>query len=369
MTTVFIKKSTYAYEQLRPAIFEMLTAMDDGRVGRGTRVLVKPNLLLPAGPDKAVLTHPHVVRAAVEYALQKGARVRVGDSPALGPFDRIMELGGFARALEGLDVECRPFKATVRLDIGPPYGGIDVARAVVESDAVINLAKLKTHGQMLLTLGVKNMFGCIVGLMKPEWHLRAGIERDTFAHLLVQVYRSLAPAFTLVDGILAMEGQGPGKTGRPRPLGLLVGSRDAVAADRVICKILGLPPEELATHRAAVGLGLGGGTLRVIGDLPILRDFQFPHLGPLIYGPRPLHPFVRRHLLQKPVADTRLCGVCGKCWQYCPAKAITRDQTRIVFDYDKCIRCCCCQEVCPEGAIWIKEPWPGRLVRRIAGLK
>ncbi len=109
---------------------------------------------------------------------------------------------------------------------------------------MINLAKLKTNTQMLLTLGVKNLFGCIVRLQKPEWHLRAGVDREMFAPLLVQIHYAIAPAATIIDGVLAMEGQGPGRSGTPRQIGTLIGGRDAAAVDAAVCRMLKLAPEK-----------------------------------------------------------------------------------------------------------------------------
>ena len=143
----------------------------------GMRVLIKPNFLAPAAPERAMTTHPLVVRAVVEHVLGQGGRPTVADSPGRGSFERLLREGGYAQALAGLDVAVRPFRETVKVDIGAPFGRIDLAREAVQADLVVNLPKLKTHTMMLLTLGVKNLFGCVVGLAKPEWHMRSGIDR------------------------------------------------------------------------------------------------------------------------------------------------------------------------------------------------
>jgi uncharacterized protein (DUF362 family) len=155
----------------------------------------------------------------------------------------------------------------------------------MEADVVINLAKLKTHTQMMLTLGVKNLFGCIVGLKKPEWHMRTGVDRQMFGRLIVSIFEAVGPAYTIMDGILAMEGQGPGKSGTPRELGLLMGGKNAHAVDHVVCLQVGLDPDTLETHRNARALGVYDGSVHINGDLNILNDFQFPELGSLTMGP------------------------------------------------------------------------------------
>ena len=220
MATVFFVQSEYDDPALKRAVFGLLDRIASLRIEKGARVLIKPNFLAPARPERAMTTHPLVLRAAVEYVLDKGGRPLVADSPGMGTFERLLREGGYAEALKGLDVEVRPFKETVRVDIGEPFGRIEIAREALEADVVVNLPKLKTHTQMLLTVGVKNLFGCIVGLKKPEWHMRSGVDRHMFARLLVQHLRAAVnPAATLVDGIVAMEGQGPGRERCSAPAG------------------------------------------------------------------------------------------------------------------------------------------------------
>ncbi|MBN1612843.1 MAG: DUF362 domain-containing protein [Deltaproteobacteria bacterium] len=367
MSGVVVRRASYRYEDLRSRFFEIMDALDGGAlIGPGRDVLIKPNLLSPAKPDQAVLTHPLVVRAAAEYVLQRGGRPRVGDSPGVGSCRRVVRESGIAGALSDLDVEFCEFTRSVKADVGEPFGRIDLAAEALEAPVMINLPKLKTHAQMGLTLGVKNLFGCVVGLRKAQWHLRAGIDRDLFARLLVQIYRCINPAFTVIDGILAMEGEGPGRRGVPRELGLLLGSRDALAADRTVCRILGQSPERLPVPKVAGQMGLCGGELDIDceGPLPAVSGFRLPALTRLTYGPELLQGFIRRHLLQRPVCDAPLCTQCGKCWEMCPAGAIKPLEKTLRFDYDRCIRCYCCVEVCPQGALHTAESLAGRFVRR-----
>jgi uncharacterized protein (DUF362 family)/ferredoxin len=369
MSDVIIRKATYDYENLKPIIFEVLDAISNGLIQKQRRVLIKPNLLSPAKPEKAILTHPLVVKAVAEYVLSKGGHPQISDSPAMGSFDRVLKEGGFKNAFKDLNVEFRPFLETIQKDIGEPFGHIEIAGEAVEADVVINLAKLKTHTQMLLTLGVKNLFGCIIGLKKPEWHMRSGVNRKMFARLLVQICQAVKPSITLVDGILAMEGQGPGKSGKPRYLGVLVGSSDAPAADWAICQMLGIDPDSLPTLKAARELDLLNESIRITGDAIRVDDFELPVLGPLTFGPRLFRKFMRKHLVQRPAVDKNHCQLCGECWQYCPADAITPYERIIGFDYDRCIRCYCCVEICPHGALEAMETLPGKVIRRISRLK
>lgn len=367
MTKVFIRNATYDPSTLRTLVNEMFDSMGPKWIVRGARVLVKPNLLMPAAPDKGIVTHPTLCRAVVQYLLDRGAHVQVSDSPGVGSFRKVVTETGYKEALEGLNVVLKPFEGSVEVDIGEPFGRIPIAQEAMEADLVINLAKLKSHAQMFLTLGVKNVFGCIVGLRKPEWHMRTGVDRLMFGRLLVQIYQAVAPAFTIVDGILALEGQGPGKSGRPRELGLLVGGANGHAVDKTICTLLGLDPGQLLTCAQAREMSIFDGYVHVNGDIHIVDDFKFPELNSLSIGPESFSRFMRKYLLQKPVVDNKKCKLCGECWKICPAKAINHNMRGVQFDYNLCIRCYCCLEVCPYGAVCAKEPLLGKIRRRLIG--
>jgi Pyruvate/2-oxoacid:ferredoxin oxidoreductase delta subunit len=191
-----------------------------------------------------------------------------------------------------------------------------------------------------------------------------GIDRERFAELLVRIHAAVGPRVTLLDGVLAMEGPGPGKGGVPREVGVIMGSSDAFSLDAAVCRMLGLQPDDLPTNRVAARAGLLPDGLVIDGRLPSVRDLRLPAITPLVFGPRALHRFLRKHLLQRPVCDAARCVHCGECWKICPAKAIAREARGLGFDYDACIRCYCCVEVCPHGAITARERPAGRVVRR-----
>ncbi|MBF0508696.1 MAG: DUF362 domain-containing protein [Deltaproteobacteria bacterium] len=365
MPRVMVRKAEYDYAVLKPIIFEMLQAFDQGRIKANTQVLIKPNLLFPTSPETAILTHPLIIKAAAEYVLEKGGRVSISDSGAIGAFEKALKLNGITKALEGLPVVLKEFKNSVRVSVGEPFGEIELAEDAVAAEVIINLPKLKTHSQMMLTLGVKNMFGCVVGFRKPEWHLRAGVSREKFAHLLVAICSALKPTVTILDGILALEGEGPGKGGQPRHLGLIIAGDDTLAVDVTVCRLLGLEPLELLTSKVAHGLGLLDPAIELEGELPRIKGFRLPATIPLLFGPRIFHGFLRKNLIQRPVAQSARCKLCGECWQYCPAKAISHDRRKVTFDYDKCIRCYCCIEVCPHAALTTNEPLPGKIIRKM----
>lgn len=365
MSKVFIRKSEYNYKTLRPVFFEIMDRTAGNMIQKNSRVVIKPNLLAPSLPEKAIVTHPLIIKAAVEYVLDKEARPVISDSSAIGSFEKIIKESGIRTALEGLKVEYSEFKTSVAVDVGKPFNEIEIAGDAVNADFLINLPKLKTHAQMLLTLGIKNLFGCIVGMKKPEWHFRTGVDREMFARLLVKIYKAVNPSITIMDGILAMQGEGPGKGGEPRHIGVILGSRDTPAVDIAICNMLGISPDSVLTNKSAIEQGLAAEEITFDGDLPEVKDFKLPEIVPLVFGPKRFHGFMRRHLVQRPVCNDSFCKLCGECWNYCPAKAITHDKKKIHFNYEKCIRCYCCIEVCPHGALSAHETLTGKTARRL----
>jgi uncharacterized protein (DUF362 family)/Pyruvate/2-oxoacid:ferredoxin oxidoreductase delta subunit len=369
MSTVYFRKAEYNYSTLRPVVFNLLNSVGGDQIHKDCRVVIKPNLLAPASPEKAVLTHPLIIKAVADYVLEKGARPCISDSPAVGSFEKILKESGIKSALEGMNVEYKAFKDIHVVDVGEPFKKIEIASDAVKADVLINLPKLKTHTQMLLTLGVKNLFGCIVGMKKPEWHLRAGVDREMFARLLVKIYQAIKPEMTILDGILSMEGQGPGKGGTPRQLGVLMASSNAAAIDVAVCRMLGVSTEKMLTTKIAIEQELVNEDINIDGDMPDMKDYKFPEITPVLFGPKSLHGYIRRHLVQRPVCDDELCKVCGECWKYCPAHAIEHDNKKIRFDYDSCIRCYCCIEVCPHGALSAKETVTGKIARNVLKLK
>ncbi len=363
---VYFKKiNKYDYSLIRPAFFEMMGTIGSLKIAANDTVLIKPNFLTHAKPEQAVVTHPLIVKAAVEYVLEMGGRPRISDSPASGSVKKIMKAGGFDEALKGLDVEIAEFEDYVKVDVGEPFGEIEIARDAMETDHIINLPKFKTHVMMLMTLGVKNLFGCIVGLKKPAWHLKTGVDGDYFARLLVKIYAAVNPTVTIIEGILGMEGQGPGKSGVPRQIGVLIGSQNSVCADIGACRMVRMRPESLFTTKAAIEMGLALSEIDVRGEFFEIDGYKMPIRWSPSGGPAFIQRFTRRHLTQRPVVDPEACKLCGDCWTYCPAKAIEKKDDSLVFDYDKCIRCYCCIEVCHHAALKGVEPVFGKLINRL----
>jgi len=363
--SVIIKKSSYDYDILKPHVFEMLEKLGGSDIAPNSRVLIKPNFLVSAKPESAIVTHPLLIKAVVEYVLEKGGLPQISDSPAFGSFGRILKESGTQEALKGLSVKCKPFEASRSIDIGEPFGAIDIAEDALTADFVINLPKLKTHNLMFLTLGVKNLFGCVIGLKKPEWHFKMGSNLDMFARLLVRIHETIRPRITILDGILALEGEGPGRGGKPKHVGLLLGSADTYALDETVGKLLRIDPDRIPTIKCARAMGISFAPALPESELNIysqdISDFTFPKNTTYSDAVGAVQGFARRFLMARPAADRAACSLCNACAKICPAAAALPMSDRIIFDYNKCIRCYCCTEVCPQGAIRISETILGKL--------
>ena len=378
-SVVSIRKCRDYEPALLRATLEKVLA-DLGGIGsyvtRGDRVLLKPNLLWGAPPEAAVVTHPAFVEAIATLIVDAGATPFIGDSPSIGGLARALSKSGYDPFMKRLAIQAVPFTEIVSVDTptGRVFRRIDLAREVFGFDRLINLAKLKTHTQMMLTLAVKNLFGTIAGADKAMWHLKAGKDYDSFATVLVQILESVKPTVSLLDGILGMEGDGP-SSGNPRHIGIIGASTDALALDATVCRLLGLRVESVRTCVVGESLGVGvtaQDRIEVIGD-PLagfpLHDFKPPKSMTLTWN-LPAGNIARRlleqFLIARPEIDESECMGCANCLDHCPPAAISEKDRKMVIDYAKCISCFCCQEICPNKAVRVVQPRLGRLLSKIS---
>lgn len=362
LTDVALKAcADYEPAKVKESIASLLSLMGgiDRFVTPGDSVLLKPNMLAPATPEKAVTTHPAVVRAVAELVLDAGGKPFIADSPAVPGFAITAKQTGLGEVAKNLGIPIFDLKESTEFKAGDKriFRMLELSRHALEADRIINLPKFKTHAQMYLTGGVKNTFGCVVGSRKAQWHFKAGMDRIFFARMLVEVYHAVDPDLTILDGIIAMEGDGPGPGGTPRHIGLLAAATDAVALDRTMLDIAGGSLNRFFIMQAAGETGVGvtdPSRIRIVGDDAgrfAQRNFHFPKSAKIMVGPKILHRFIINHLTAKPVEERSKCTLCNKCIDICPTEIITVENGKLAFNYDKCIRCFCCVEVCPEGAM------------------
>ncbi|HOP69410.1 MAG: DUF362 domain-containing protein [Dethiobacteria bacterium] len=360
-TVSLAKCPSYREEALRPALLELLEPWGGagGLISSGQKVLLKPNLLTAAPPEEAVTSHPALISALVQLFQEAGARVFIGDSPGGGSYTRVLQVTGMLEVARKTGAEILSFsEAGGRLVDGRR---IPLAKALEEVDLVVNVAKLKTHPLSGLTAAVKNTFGCVVDKHKMRLHLEHP-SPGRFGRLLLDICLAVNPGFNIIDAVIGMEGQGP-RNGRPRPIGLLLAGKSAVAVDTVAAAIAGFKPVEVTTLEAAKRRKLPGSSLadiRLAGlSLEEARIDQFDR-GVIARGRidrlvthYPVHWVMNlfRRMRPYPRVDRRACRGCRICAQHCPPQVISIEDGAALIDRGRCIRCYCCQEMCPYGAV------------------
>lgn len=325
----------------------------------GMRVLIKPNLLSAKDPARAITTHPHVVEEVASMVRRAGGEPLVGDSPggAIRGIQRVWDNTLMSDMAARAGIELVNFEASGSVEISAGGYRFYIARPVLEADLVINLAKLKTHSLTLLTGAVKNVFGVIPGFRKSEMH-KLYPKPDSFAAMLVELYRRVGPALSIVDAVVAMEGNGP-SSGEPRRTGLLAAGTDAVAVDAVLADVIGFRPGRVDTTRIAGLTGAGVGELDLIdvsGDAAGSRidGFSLPSNLKVRLVPGWLARLVAPLVWLRLEIDTKRCTGCAMCYDSCPVKTIEPDGDRYRVVHDRCVQCMCCHELCPEKAVEIE---------------
>ena len=340
-------------------------------VGPGTKVLVKPNLLLPTPPERAVTTHPAVLRAVLKSLQQTGAEVSVGEQPGLLHLPQIQQCfdkTGTKQVCEELGVPWAVFSERGYRQVEVPDGRqadtLHIAKDILAADFVVSLAKAKTHLQSMFTGAVKNMFGTIPGKDRKRLHILAKYE--LFSESLVDILAASKPSFAVMDGVVGMAGKGPSE-GEITPMGFLVAGADAVAVDRVTSTLMGYRKLNIhhLKHAQERGLGIHDLEQIQINGADLKRDALKLKPPPTLYKSMPSFFYRLGYSLisVQPRIDPELCRECRICAESCPAECISFDNGPHI-DYSRCIECFCCHELCPHGAVKEKLG-PLRKVERI----
>lgn len=255
-TVSLVSARTYDAASLATALETLLAPLGGiaSVVKPGDRVLLKPNLLTGSRPGKECITRPEVVAAVARMVLDAGGKPFLGDSPAFGSARGVIERNGYLPLIEALNLPVVEFSGERYATESDRFAHLRLSKEAVDADVVINLPKVKSHMQLTLTLGVKNLFGCVPGKMKAWWHLEAGKDAACFGEMLVETARAIAPDLSIIDGIIGHQGNGP-SGGEPRLLGLLGASRDVFALDRALVDILQVEPASIPTIAASQRLG------------------------------------------------------------------------------------------------------------------
>jgi uncharacterized protein (DUF362 family)/Pyruvate/2-oxoacid:ferredoxin oxidoreductase delta subunit len=336
----------------------------DGPDIKGKKVLVKPNILTDDDPDKCISTHPVVVEAMVRFLQSNGATVLIGDSPAVHSARFKGEKSGIYKVCEVTGatwVDFLPNPVEIKLR----KGKVKIAAVTDQVDLIISLPKFKNHELVYFTGAVKNTLGLVPGFSKGKQHALHQ-DRNAFGEFLVDLNEAVTPQYFLMDGIMAMEGPGPGR-GFPTRVGLLLGSTNPLIMDMIASRIAGYDPMMIPTSRTAF---FRKNWLKseddIIYDGPEMETIVKEGFikVPVSHSNNIALQFVMkrikfmRKLERRPVFIHDKCTGCQKCVNICPVQAIESlpsKKTHIVLTDTKCIRCFCCSEVCNDDAVEIKR--------------
>jgi uncharacterized protein (DUF362 family)/Pyruvate/2-oxoacid:ferredoxin oxidoreductase delta subunit len=356
----------------------------EGLIKPGMKVLLKLNLLSAGlGPEKAVNTHPSVIRALVDI-LQNDyeCKVYIGDScgslrtGSTYQAFRVTQIDKIAEETGAIIVN---FDNDETIDIVNNNAAIlrnfKIAKTVKSVDVVISVPKLKTHGLTRYTGAIKNMFGSIPANGKKNVHLIAP-KAKLMAQALVDVFEMVQPHITIMDAIVGMEGNGP-NAGDPRKVGLIIASYDGVALDAVASTIIGYDPVSVPIIKYAYERELGTAdmnNINIVGEEineVLVPDFKKPSSSAQDFASRYIPDFILAKMFDNSCTSVSSiyetnCTRCYECIRNCPAKAMSAPDGRVIVDEDKCIGCFCCDEVCNYKAIVMKRSFMGRTFLKMA---
>lgn len=341
----------------------------DTFVKPGMKVLLKVNLIGPKPPESAAVTHCEFVRALTIILKQKGCTVWIGDSAGgaiagMAPTTQSLKISGLQKVAEEEKAEIKNFDKEGTIDTGEGHHTIDrlyLAKPLFEADFIINVPKLKTHSGCIYTGAVKNVFGCIQGLRKAEYHKAAPDPRD-FGNILVDIHEAIKIGLHIMDGITAMEGEGPTAGNAYMAKKILI-SMDPLALDATAIDMIGLDIKDIPILQAAIERKLGESnkdSIEICGDFinpPLLQNYKIPKR----FTSKKKSNYnavikVIDFLKTKPRINLKKCKKCNTCVDSCPVCAI--DKTTKKINYAKCIECMCCHELCLYKAVELKRTNP-----------
>ena len=370
MKVSIVDCNSYEQEQVYTAIKKSIEDIEF-IIPKNKKVLIKPNVLGQHTPEASVTTHPSIIDALVKIFKDADCEVMIGESSGFfmdGGTNKALEMSGMKEVADKyniplINLESKPIKQ-IEDDTAVVYKNPHISSLIFEVDLVVNAAKLKTHTLMKYTGAVKNLYGTIPGGKKQKLHAFAE-KPDKFGELLVDIYQNIKPGLNIIDGIIGLEGNGPGSTGIPIKTNIILASVNAPALDIVASEIIGYDPMDIYTNKYCVERGLvKKDEIEVIGEKNII-NYKKPINTSNI--PKPLISWFMSQASMRPIVIKNKCIKCEICKKVCPMNAIEMKPYPKI-DKKKCINCYCCHEMCPEAAMDLKGSRLFETVRTIKNM-
>ena len=376
MDIAIVKCEDYSKENVSTSLNKLLDIIGGlNWVTPGMKIIIKANLVTFMKPDSAGTTHPSLLCELVKLLCEKGAKVVVGDSPGglyTSAFvNKVYSITGMNDIKQfGGELNQNFEQKTAIFENGKVLKEFEYTSFLDDADVIINFCKLKTHGMMGMSAATKNLFGTIPGTLKPEYHFKYPNHFD-FADMLIDLNEYFKPKLCIVDAVVGMEGNGP-TMGKPRHIGALLASNNPYKLDLACAKIIGLTKDNVTTLEAAFKRNLIPSTadeLSCNDDLNkyVIKDYDniLVHRSLLFEDKSKLiGRIITKAMRSVPTLEKSTCIGCKKCYEICPAKAITMKKNKPIIDRKKCISCFCCQEFCPKGAMKVKRPWIAKVLNK-----
>lgn len=337
----------------------------DIKIPSSKRILIKPNCLGPYPPEKAITTHPAVVKAVIEILKEKGCEVSIGESSGFihqYTTKDVLRESGIEQAAKETGTELLIFEKEKIKNTNIKDQTVGLPACLNKFDVIVNIAKLKTHELTKYTGAVKNVFGFVVGARKPYLHSVFSSPQE-FSEMLLDLYEKITPQINMIDGIVGLEGDGPGTGGVPKQTGLLFASSNAIALDIVASRTIGFEPLEILTNKIGVERKLLDERITVIGD-KITVEYKKPKTAAVSIPPFLLR-FLFKQYTRYPFIVSSKCTKCRACEEVCPQKTIKN----FVIGKRSCITCYCCSEFCPNNAIEFRMSRTGTMLLKIMAVR
>jgi uncharacterized protein (DUF362 family)/NAD-dependent dihydropyrimidine dehydrogenase PreA subunit len=349
-----VKCNSYDNKEVSKAIKQSIKNINF-KFKKSMKILIKPNILAPQPPEKAVTTHPVIIEELCKILKQYNAKIYIGESSG-NETKKAFEVSGISRLkkyaeivnFETVDKEIVDFKTLKK---------VPLPKILKEVDLIIDVAKLKTHASTGVTLCVKNLYGCIPGRLKSYYHKILRLPK-IFAQFLLELHDNIKPQLNIIDGVIGLEGMGPGTLGKPIKSNLIIAGTNAIATDIIASKIMGFDPDSINTNHLSK---MKKEDIQIIGDKDIKLNFEKPYFTSLA----PLAIFLN-NLFPKPKIkfNHEKCIKCSLCAKNCPVNAITLNPYPAYSD-KKCIKCCCCIEMCPHESVSLEEHFTKRFLKKM----